>query len=79
MLSFKRYRVELVGGPYCGRWVLVRGYLPDDRTIWVTPGMLDDLSPLFSRIGACEYFLETDEADDEQRACFVREVLEVAS
>lgn len=62
----------MVGGPFCGRWVLSEG-LPDDRALFVTPGQLAEVNPLMKDVGACEYFVETDEADAEQRASFVRE------
>ena len=57
-----RWRIELVGGPFCGCWYPFKGELPEGREFAVrgfqTP--------------VCIYFLETDELDPEQRASFVR-------
>ena len=58
------WRIELVGGPYCGHWFKYRGRLPDTREFLVS---VED-EP------AAIYFLETDECDSEQRASYVRSV-----
>ena len=57
-----KWRIELVGGPFCGVWYPMQGELPEGREFTVRG--FD--APV------CIYFLETDELDNEQRACFVR-------
>lgn len=56
-----QWRVELVGGPFCGRWFPLRRW-PEDRE-FVVKGF---------NVPVCLYFLETDDLDCEQRAIFVR-------
>lgn len=60
-----KVNVELVGGPYCGEWWKLP-HLPDG-TFLVSSASEDDPDR-----PACFYEMETDGADDEHRASFVR-------
>ena len=63
------WRVELVGGPFCGRWHPLPA-LPDEREFLVTGPAPNE--PVYRGIYSAVYFLETDECDFEQRASYVR-------
>ena len=59
-----RWRIELVGGPFCGTWFPIKE-LPTERREFTVRGF---------ETPVCIYFLETDECDSEQRASFVRSI-----